>query len=277
MVSRRTVLGAAGGLATLGVAGVTLSGGSDGDMEQDPQALVAGSLLSVASATPGATVEAHGSAAARRLILDDLREPDAVALADPRLLDGIVDEAILFATNALVIAYNPGSQYADALEADWVDALGTEGLELGRTDPEIDPLGYRTVMALRLARDRGVDAAAVRERSQVFPETELLNVLERGDIDAAFAYRNMAVERDLPAVDLPADVDFSDPSLADRYGSVSVTVQGEQLVGQPIRYAAAPLTMRGEPWIEKLVTGRERLAARGFVVPDGYPERQVPV
>lgn len=278
MVSRRAVLaGAAGSVAVIGIAGSALSGGGDGNDDQQVTALVAGSLLGVASSVPGATIEAHGSAAVRRFILDDLRDPDAVAVADPRLLEGIVEQATLFATNALTIAYNPDSEFADDLRADWVSTLGDPDLRVGRTDPQTDPLGYRTVLALRLGSDRGLDPEAVRDRAQVFPETELMNVLERGDIDAAFAYRSMAEERDLPAIDLPAAIDFSDPARAEQYASVSITVQGQELAGAPIRYAAAPLSMRGTPWIETLVTGRERLERAGFVVPEGYPEAGVPI
>jgi molybdate/tungstate transport system substrate-binding protein len=280
MVSRRTVVaGAAGSVAALGVAGSVLSMRGSGGPDQQVTALVAGSLLGVATDVPGATVEAHGSAAVRRFVLDGLREPDAIAVADPRLLTGIVDEMTVFATNALVIAYDPDSAFAADLQADWVAALDHEDIRIGRTDPQTDPLGYRTVLALRLAAEQGfgVDPASILGRSQVFPETELMNVLERGDIDAAFAYRNMAVERDLPAIDLPAAIDFSAPSLAERYASVSITVQGQELPGAPIRYAAAPLTMRGKPWVESLVTGRGRLEDAGFVVPADYPERSVPV
>lgn len=259
---------AAIGAAVIGGIGVTADS-LQSSGETRVTALVAGSLYGVARAVPGATVEAHGSAAVRQLIRDGARDPDAVAVADPRLLAGITDTAHLFATNALALAYNPESSAAARLEADWKRAVTAEDVRIGRTDPAVDPLGYRTVMALRLAD--GVDAEAVLEESFVRPETEITNLVERGDLDCAFVYANMASERDLPAVDLPARIDFSDPADSDEYASVSVEVGDETYTGAPIRYAGTALTDRGEAWIESLTTGHDRLAEYGFVVPDGYP------
>lgn len=273
-VSRRALLRAGGVVGLLGVGGTaayTSLAGTSGATE--PTALVAGSLLRVCRRIPGASVEAHGSAAVRRLVVDGLREPDAVALADPRLFAGISDRATLFATNALVLTYDPGSAYAPDLRRDWRSALTAEGIELGRTDPEQDPLGYRTVMALELAeRAYGLDAGAVLDASRVFRETDLLNVIEGGGVDAAFTYRNMAVEHDLPHVGLPARIDFSDPGRADVYASVSYDLDHATVHGTPIQYAATATTSRGEPWVESLVTARDRLTESGFVVPDGYPQ-----
>ena len=272
-VSRRTLLRTGGAATVLGAGGAFAYGrfsGSAGGGE--PTALVAGSLLRVCTRVPGASVEAHGSAAVRRLVVEGLREPDAVALADPRLFDGVSDRATFFATNALVITYDPDSSYADDLRDDWRSAITADGVEVGRTDPDQDPLGYRTVMALELAERRyGIDADAVLGASRVFRETDLLNVVEQGGIDAAFAYRNMAVERDLPSVSLPVEVDFSDPGHAEAYASVSYDLDHATVHGTPIQYAATALTERGVDWVGRLVTARDRLEESGFVVPAEYP------
>lgn len=277
-LSRRSALSALGTAVTAGAVGSAVLGtgtrAGDGGESGRIDALVAGSLLRVADAVPGATVEAHGSAAVRRLVVGGARRPDAVALADPRLFDGIARRGTLFATNALVLAYDPDSPGAGAPTGDWRAIIERPGVRIGRTDPERDPLGYRTVMALRLAARRsGVDAGRVLGRSRVFPETGLLNALEAGGIDAAFAYRNMAVQRDLPYVALPDAIDFSDPSNADLYATVSCDVGDRRIAGAPIRYAAAATTAAGERWVERLVTGRRRLRRAGFPVPEGYPAR----
>lgn len=241
-----------------------------------PRALVAGSLLSVSRRIGGAAIEAHGSAGVRRLVVEGLRSPDAVALADPRLFTGISDRATLFATNALVLAYDPASPHADALREDWRSALADGDLAVGRTDPQVDPLGYRTVMALRLAGRRSdLDADGILERSTILPETNLLNVLQGGGVDAAFAYRSMVVERDLPAANLPDAIDFSNPEYADTYASVSYELPHAEIRGAPIRYGATALTARGSPWVESLVSARDVLESNGFVVPPDYPKRDV--
>lgn len=257
-----------GGLAAvtgLGVGGFALANGAESG---GTEAMVAGSLQGVAEGVPGGVVEAHGSVAVRRLVVEGARDPDAVALADPALFDGLAEEVVLFATNALVLAYRPDSTYAEGFQRDWRRAVVDAGV--GRTDPELDPLGYRTVMAVRL--DDDLDEV-VLDDMPVLPETSLMWTLEAGGLDAAFAYRSMAVEHGLPYVELPAAIDFSDPELADRYRSVAVDLGDGTVRGAPIRYAAAGLTDAGWSWVDDLVRGRERLREAGFGVPDGYPRR----
>jgi molybdate/tungstate transport system substrate-binding protein len=283
--SRRTVLRGLGGAAVCGVTGTFVYGrlvATDGSAAgTDIDALVAGSLLGVARRLGGATIEAHGSAAVRRLILNTGRSPDAVALADPRLFNGVAGRATLFATNALVLAYDRESAHAPAIERDWRAAIRDierTDIEIGRTDPDADPLGYRTVMALRLAEQTyRIDAESVLDRSEVLPETDLLSVLDGGGLDAAFAYRNMAVERGIKYRSLPTRIDFSDPARADSYGRVSYDLDGKSIEGAPIRYAAAATTAAGEPWVERLVTAGAALQESGFEVPAAYPIRDASV
>jgi molybdate/tungstate transport system substrate-binding protein len=237
----------------------------------EAQALVAGSLAALAADTPGASVEAHGSLSVRRLILNGGRSSDAVALADPSLFDGIAPRVRLFATNALVVTYNPDSDHADAIRRDWSTAFRREDCRVGRTDPEDDPLGYRTVLALRLAERRGIASTDLLDQTQLLRETGLMQNVEVGKLDAAFAYRSMAHEHDLPVVELPAAIDFSDPTRADEYASVSMDLPGGTVRGGPIRYGAAALTDDGEDWVEDLVSDRGRLRDHGFAVPDEYP------
>lgn len=276
--TRRSVVGSLGGLAGIGSLGAVAYGSGARRGTERARALVAGSLLAIAKRIPGATIEAHGSAAVRRLLLNDMRDPDAVALADPRLFEGISRRATLFATNALVLAYSPTSTYANEVQRDWSAAIQRAGVRLGRTDPEADPLGYRTVMALRLAESRyGVNARRVLSRSPTFRETDLLNAVAGGKLDAAFCYRNMAIERGLPYVGLPDRIDFSDPAHADVYASVSYDVGSETIRGAPIRYAATAFTDAGRAWVTDLVTAGEQLRENGFSIPADYPRRDVRV
>lgn len=258
---RRAFLAGAGGTTAvgLGAASLVLDGGGA------PTALVAGSLQSVASRVPGANVEAHGSVACRRYVLDGLRDPDALALADSVLFEAIHDRPWLFATNALVVAANPDADLPD----DWQAVLAGD-YDVGMTDPDQDPLGYRTVLALRLSE---FDADEVLASVSAFPETSLLRTLEAGGLDAAFCYRNMAVDHDLPSYDLPAAVDFSDPSRADHYATVSYDLGDRTVQGAPIRYGAAALTDAGTDWVQSLVADERRLRDAGFSVPDQFPRR----
>ena len=290
MPGRRAVL--RGGGALLGIGSVAAVGsfagvssfGTEGDPEANPDAtgsadvdensdpasvLVAGSLQQVATRVGDARVEAHGSVACRRLLRDGLRDPDAVALADSRLFEGVAERVTCFATNALVVAVE---ESLAGEHDDWRALLADPDLALGRTDPERDPLGYRTVMALELADQ--LDAESVLDRTTVHPETGLLRTLEAGGIDAAFAYRNMAVEHGLPYVSLPDRFDFSTPELADEYAAVAFDLDEETVVGSPIRYAASARTERGRQWIRKLASSGDTLRDAGFGVPPSYPEER---
>ncbi|WP_439026505.1 extracellular solute-binding protein [Haloarchaeobius sp. DT45] len=269
MPTRRRTLQALAATSTAGLLGSAVYGQLTAS-DDAPTALVAGSLLTVAANTEGASIEAHGSATVAHLLRDDLRHPDAVALADPALFRGITDEFTLFATNALVLTYDPASEHVTEIQQDWREAVRNPQVEIGRTDPKLDPLGYRTVMALQLAD--GLDADTVLDDSRIFAETGLLNALEAGGIDAAFTYRSMAKERDLPSVDLPEAIDFSDPSRAESYATVSYDLPAQTVQGAPIRYGVVALTPAGEPWVDRLVGTPSRLLEAGFTVPEQYPK-----
>ncbi|WP_458204849.1 extracellular solute-binding protein [Haladaptatus sp. NG-SE-30] len=261
-MNRRRFLRYAGGMLAIGGGAATVSFAGD----EGTSVLVAGSLQRLASDVGDATVEAHGSVAVRRLVVSGARDPDALALADPTLVSGLATRATLFATNALVVAYDPDSRHASALERDWRRALHQDDIVVGRTDPDRDPLGYRTVMALELAGER-----ELLDRTKIVPETGLLRSLEGGAFDAAFAYRNMAVEHDIPHITLPDELDFSNPTLADHYATASVELPERTVRGAPIKYAATALTDDGESWVEALFSGRERLREAGFGVPQSFP------
>lgn len=259
---RRVVGGGAGTLAVGGVVGGHLTDG-----EGAPTVLVAGSLNHVARAVGGAAVEAHGSLAARRLVTEGARDPDALALADPRLFDGLAERVACFATNALVVAYAPDSPAAEALADDW-RAVRKPDVSVARTDPASDPLGYRTLMALRLSN---LDAKDVLEESSVFPEVALLQTLRSGKVDAAFAYRNMAVEAGVPYVTLPPAINFADPAHARAYAKASVELPDRTVRGAPIRYAAHGFTDAGRAWVERLAGATDTLEEAGFTLPGEYP------
>ncbi|MBX0288424.1 substrate-binding domain-containing protein [Halomicroarcula sp. F28] len=226
--------------------------------------------------------EAHGSAAAARLVADGGKDPDIVSLADVTLFDALlsVDWLAEFATNALVVAYDPDTGAGRRLSGGrdpWYEVLLAEDTSLGRTDPDLDPLGYRTLFCLELATGYyGTDRdlrKAVPEPDQRYPETQLLSQFETGAIDAAVVYRNMAEQRDYDYVDLPAEIDLSDPALAERYGTTSYELADETVVsGDVISYGS---TLRNESErtrdvFETHITG-EYLTDFGFTVPDDYP------
>lgn len=226
------------------------------------------------------TVEAHGSVAAARMVAAGQRDPDLVALADPGLFSSVLDAPwhAVIATNALALAYDPDSDGGRRVAgADpWYGPLFGDGVALGRTDPDLDPLGYRTLFALQLAgarADRPDLADEVLDHGQVYPETGLLSAFETGPLAAAFVYRSMAVDRGYPRVDLPDAVDLSDPARADEYARASYRLPNGTLVrGDAIRYGA---WLRGERSAARRVfralARGTALTDHGFTLPAAYP------
>jgi molybdate/tungstate transport system substrate-binding protein len=290
-VQRRHLLATLGTLGSVGAAGCL---GGDA-----VRVLAAGSLArafetGVAPAFRTATGtevrgEFHGSATVLRLVTDGVKHPDVVVSADVDLLRRRLRPAhaswdVTFATNALGIAVAPDSPVRERLAAGepWYDVLPAAERPVARSDPDVDPLGYRTLQAFALAADHyGVPDLPdrLRDATVVDPsEAHLLTGVETGDRAAAFCYRNMAVGRDLPWVSLPAELDFSDPALAERYARATYTLpDGTVVRGSPVVYAATVLDDADRPaagrrFVRFLVDRADLLVDHGLTVPADLPQ-----
>jgi molybdate/tungstate transport system substrate-binding protein len=280
--TRRAVLAGTASLAA-GLAGCAGVGGRS----RPVSVLAAGSLqnaltngLRDAVATD-LTVEAFGSRHAAQLVAEGQRDPDILALADVALFDSVLSTPwhATFASNALAVAYNPDTEAGRRVSAAdrWFEPL-LSSFRLGRTDPDLDPLGYRTLLAFELASEYYGEPdlrSRIVSPQQIYPETQLLAQFETGGLDAAVVYRNMAIERDYPYVELPPAVNLSAPSLADRYATVTVTLDdGTTMIGRPIAYGATRRTDESpaRSVFETLVASTdEYLTDYGFVRRDAYP------
>lgn len=288
-----------GFVATLAAA-VTASGlagcivptdGAAGAETPPVSVLAAGSLqqafsegLRDAVSTP-LRVEAHGSVTAARLVADGKRDPDVLAFADTTLFETVLDASWYaeFATNRLVVAYDDsagGRRVRDAPR--WFDPVLSGRATLGRTDPDLDPLGYRTLFALELGEDHyGAPDLRARllDRSQIYPETSLLSRFESGNLDAAVVYRNMAEERGYDYHDLPAEIDLGDPARTDRYESASYELPNGSVVrGAPVVFGARARSRddRIVAVYRSLLDGAY-LADHGLSRPDSFPRDRGPV
>lgn len=111
-----------------------------------------------------------------------------------------------FASSPLVLGYDPGSKFAQALKTKpWYVVISEPGFLIGRTDPTTDPKG---VLA-----DEALDRAAAKhhlpeletlatESSDVFPETSLVGELQAGQLDAGFFFGVEASAADIKTVPL---------------------------------------------------------------------------
>lgn len=283
--TRRAAL-AAGAAGTACLAGLGALAGDDRSGGGSVSVLAAGSLQRALDTRfhgrvdAQVALESHGSAACARMVREGLRDPDVLALADPALFAGLTERYTAFATNALVVAYAPdtaaGRRVRDAKRA--LDPILDSDTRWGRTDPDADPLGYRTLFALELARERwNRPYPGALAPEQVFPETDLVGVFEAGALDAAVVYRNMAVDHGVPFRALPPAVNLSAPRFADRYREYAYTLPGGRTVrGAPISYGAALRTDRpAARAVFGALTEGEWLGT-GFEVPASYPTVERP-
>ena len=217
-------------------------------------------LAPAAERTTGYSIqgEGHGSVAAARMIRDRLRTPDVFISADPAVNSAIlmgpnnrnlVDWYLTFAAADLVIGYNLKSRFKDDFEQaragklPWYGVLAKPGLKLGRTDPNLDQKGYRTLFLFELAERHYQKPGLVAllggstNPAQIFPEPELLIRMESGQLDAAIFYRHEVVAHGLPFIELPDEVNQSNPRFAALYRERRYTTdRGLTVTGVPILF-----------------------------------------
>ena len=253
------------GLRTLGVAlGAALSLAC-GRPAGEPGTLVvfnAGSLarplraaLDTFAAREGVLVaqESAGSLETARKLTELGKIPDVIALADaevfPRyLMPAFVDGYAEFARNRMVLAYTDRSRFAAEVGPDtWWQVLLRPGVETGRSDPHLDPNGYRTLLVWQLAERhyeqpgltaRLADAHA--ERNVRPKEADLVGLLQAGELDYIWSYESMARATGLRFVTLPRGIDLSPPDSAGWFGTAAVTVRGAR-AGDSVVFRGAPI------------------------------------
>jgi molybdate/tungstate transport system substrate-binding protein len=201
-------------------------------------------------------LENAGSLETARKLTELGKIPDIVALADQEvfpdlLMPGQTTWYVRFAENRLVLAYTTRSRHADQITSDgWWKALQQPDVQVGRSDPDLDPAGYRTLMVFQLAEryyhQPGLAAAlehAAPARNMRPKEVELVALLEAGELDYAWFYESMARANNLPYLQLPGAIDLSSEADSALYREAIVRVRGstpgDTLVmrGAPIRYA----------------------------------------
>lgn len=229
---------------------------------------------------------ARGSTAGAHQIRDAVVTADAYLTADPGTLEtlGAADPGwgVAFATGELALGYRAGGRFAPALDSaargllPWWKVLLRPGFRFGRTDPALDPKGYRTLWLFRLAaRHYGVPGLADSLRGGedgVFPEEQLAARVETGQLDAGVFYRSEAIAQGLSVLRLPPEVDLGDPAYDSLYRTMSYRApDGTVFRGRTILYvgtvpANAPDSAAGRQFLEFVLSkrGRSELRSRGY-------------
>lgn len=229
---------------------------------------------------PGVKVlaEAAGSRDCARKITELGKTCDVMGSSDYRVVQELLEPAfadfnILFATNEMTIAFTDRSREAERITSgNWPQILQEEPVAFGRSDPNSDPCGYRTLMLFQLAeRHYGVPGLASRleqRHGQRFirpKETDLLALLEAGEIDYLFIYKSVAVQHKLHWVDLPPEINLGSADHVSEYAKARVRIVGSrpgtevEVKGEPIFYSVtiprnAPRPDLAAAWVALLLS-----------------------
>ena len=229
-------------------------------------------------------LESAGSLETARKLTELGKTPDVIALADEDVFPKVLIPAhvswyVRFAENRIVLAYTDRSRHAADIDTtNWWQILHSPGMEIGRSNPDLDPSGYRTLMVFQLA-ERHYGAAglakslekAAHPRNMRPKEIELVALLASGDLDYAWFYESMARASGVRYVQLPPAIDLGSADLGATYAEASVRVVGASardtvtMTGAPIRYAfsipdKAPHPALAGRFAEFLLSDRGRMA-----------------
>lgn len=198
--------------------------------------------------------EAAGSATTIRKVTELGKECGVIGSADYLLIPEMMfpeyaDWYIIFASNQMCICYTASSQFASEITSDnWYEILQREGVTYGRSDPDQDPCGYRTLMVWQLAEEHYGEASIYDSLYEAAGDlmrpksVELIALLESGDLDYAFEYTSVAQQQELEYVELPPEINLSDADFADFYAQAEVDTAGSEpgeitvQIGKPIVY-----------------------------------------
>lgn len=199
-------------------------------------------------------LEAAGSVECARKITELNRPADIMASADYKIIDQLLipdhaDFNILFAGNEMALVHTSKSKYANEInQENWYQILQKPEVHFGRSDPNADPCGYRTLLTLQLAEmfyNQPNLAKTIEAKDNRFirpKEVDLIALLETGAIDYIFLYRSVAVQHDLLYLSLPTQINLGNPKYEEVYKQASVTIRGSApgdsltIVGEPMVY-----------------------------------------
>jgi len=238
--------------------------------------------------------ENSGSLEAARKLTDLGKIPDVLGVADYGVIPKLLIPAhttwyATFARNAMVLIHTDQSVGAREINGrNWWQVLLRPGVRSGHSDPALDPNGYRTLMVFQLAEKFYHQPGLASRLDRAHPpryirpkEADLTALVQAGELDYSWSYASIAKTAGLPYVQLPPEIDLSDPKRAAWYSQAKVRVPGANRVtgysvtfqGEPIVYgltipAAAPHPQTAIAFVRFVFSpeGHAILKANGFIV-----------
>jgi molybdate/tungstate transport system substrate-binding protein len=218
-----------------------------------------------------------GSSAIANQIKGKIAAPDVVEFADPAVNTTLMGNAngnyvswyFTYARSSLVIGFDPKSTFAKAFVAvqkrklPFYKALQQKGLRIGRTDPQVDPKGYRAIWMARLTQrhyhlknfERNL-FGDIENPSQVFPEQVLVARMLTGQINAGIFYLSEVKDLRIPYITLPAQVNLGSTKDAKLYATQHYTNPTTHVTvrGAPIEYTiTVPTTAQNQAGADAFV------------------------
>jgi len=184
-------------------------------------------------------LEASGSVDCARKITDLNRPCDIMASADYKVIDKMLipDYATYnfkFAANEMAIVYTEKSKYSnDINQQNWPEILLRNDVFYGRSDPNSDPCGYRSVFTIKLAEDfyklpELATKLLDKDNNLIRPkETDLIALLETHTVDYIFLYRSVAEQHHLNNLILPDEINLKNPEMEVLYSTATTEISGK--------------------------------------------------
>jgi molybdate/tungstate transport system substrate-binding protein len=214
-------------------------------------------VLDTFSARTGIVVQRESGASLEhvRKITELHRVPDLLLLADVEVFPQLLIPRYAtwyaeFARNRMVVAYTKRSKYADEINRNnWMEIVRRNDVEVGRTDPDLAPVGYRTLIMFQLAQRFYAVPGLAKSLIETAPKRNMRSnagalavLLAAGELDYIYDYQSVAESNGFSYVVPPDEINLGDPSRAHQYATASVRVRGAtpgtqtEFKGQPILY-----------------------------------------
>ena len=209
--------------------------------------------------------KAYGSRTAALKIAKQNNNCDVLISSDYQVIKSLLipDFAkwyISFAGDEMVIAYTDSSKKAEEINPEnWYSILMSKEVLFGRSDPDSDPSGYRSVICIKLAEnyydEEGMrDNLLFKDKKFIKSKTsEIIHLLKSKKVDYIFTYKSIAQQKGFHFVELPEQINLSLTSQNFTYSTASVKVSSKKpgkyitRKGEAIRYALTEIKNSSNP------------------------------
>jgi molybdate/tungstate transport system substrate-binding protein len=206
------------------------------------------------------TGESSGTLMAIRKITELKKQADIIFVADAlsiknMLVPEYADWYVSFYKDRVVLAHTDKSKYTNEIDArNWYKILARPDVRFGYANPNLAPIGYRTLMTWQLAdlfyieklNNKSIYETLKEKcpKEHIMPDVaEMLHILESLFLDYGFVYESTAKQHNLKYIQLPEQIDLGSEEYADLYKQASVEVTSsktgktETIKGSPVTFA----------------------------------------